>query len=209
MKGWKPLLGWAAAWLVLCVAVKGGLARGLDQAVESWVSGWRAPGMDPAMRAASLFGSLPWMAVVVGIMAWRWWRRREWTHAAAFVAALGLGIALHALARVLVQQGRPDALAESATPMTLADRVRLAGFPSGHTFRSAFIYGWGIRVLRRMRGRWSRAAAAGVMLILVVGFTRLYWHRHWASDIVGGWALAMLALAASRGIMDRGRATAS
>lgn len=65
------------------------------------------------------------------------------------------------------------------------------GIPSGHAMNAASM--WGLMV------SWSRNAwvrAGGVVLIFLIGFSRLYLGMHYLSDVLAGWLLGGLLLLA-------------
>jgi len=89
----------------------------------------------------------------------------------------------------LVNRPRPDkALRDESVHETSAS------FPSGHATGSIIGYGAvayvGVVVLRR---RWAKVAltAMVVVLVLAIGWTRVYLRAHWCSDVLGGWALGL------------------
>jgi undecaprenyl-diphosphatase len=71
---------------------------------------------------------------------------------------------------------------------------RNASFPSGHALGSFVAYGGlayvGLFMLRR---RWAKLVLAAIMLILVllIGWSRVYLRAHWCTDVLGGWALGL------------------
>lgn len=67
-------------------------------------------------------------------------------------------------------------------------------FPSGHSATAMTLYGllgyWWARRLRQTRARvWTGAAA--ILLILLVGFSRIYLGVHYLSDVLGGYLLGI------------------
>jgi undecaprenyl-diphosphatase len=64
-------------------------------------------------------------------------------------------------------------------------------FPSGHALSSAAIYlTVALLAARCRRGRWLRTlvVVGSVLLVFVIGVTRLYLGMHYLSDVVAGWA---------------------
>lgn len=66
-------------------------------------------------------------------------------------------------------------------------------FPSGHTFLATVLFGLGGYVLARSAktrlGRWSAASIAG-LLVLLVGFSRMYLGVHYPSDVLASFFFA-------------------
>lgn len=187
---------WALLTGCLAVAVKAGWLLGLDRHAASWMEAIRGPWLDQAAAAVTFFGSSPWTLAIGGGMA-AWWCAHQRSHQACiFIGAWGVGLALQTILRLWVGQWRPDTMLPPS-PDLLA-RYELAGFTSGHAFRSALLYGWWIQALRSRRTRWTAAAAVGcALLIALVGASRLYLRRHWLTDVVGAWGVAAAALSAS------------
>ncbi|HKE99773.1 MAG TPA: phosphatase PAP2 family protein [Actinomycetes bacterium] len=89
------------------------------------------------------------------------------------------------LVKALAERPRPPLAAMAAHADGLA-------FPSGHATQAMAVFGM-LTVLVAL-GRWpwrgKVAFGAGALLIvLVVGFSRLYLGVHWLTDVLAGWAL--------------------
>ena len=186
---------WVAVCAVLALIVKMRWLAALDIAVADWAQGVRTPGKDAAARASTFFGSSTW-ALAAGVVMTGWWARaKRWRTIGAFWVSWGIGLALQSVLRCWVAQWRPDVYLPASLHWVV-DRLFNTGFPSGHAFRSTFIFGWWIDALQRHPAHGARAAlAACAVLIVLVGATRVYLHRYWMSDVVGGWVVAMLSLA--------------
>jgi undecaprenyl-diphosphatase len=67
-------------------------------------------------------------------------------------------------------------------------------FPSGHATVAVGFYGMLTLVLAyRLRGRarWA-VAVSGILVVLLIGFSRLYLGVHYPSDVVAGYLAALL-----------------
>ena len=189
---------WITLLVGLALTVKSGSLVWFDRSLAQWMEAIRTPWLDVAARTLTFFGSSPWTLSMVAAMGLCWLKRRQRMTLFRFIVAGLSGLVLHVLLRLWVAQWRPDMPAPSSTD--LMSRYDLVGFPSGHAFRSAFLYGWWAEALSRKRSGWATAGIAGcAVLIFLVGLSRVYLHRHWATDVVGGWLLALTALAAVRG----------
>jgi undecaprenyl-diphosphatase len=189
--------GWAVLLVGLALLVKRGSLAAFDRSATQWLEAGRTPALDECAAAITLFGSSPWAVVVVALMVGWWWRSGQGKIAAGLCLAGCCGLLAQAALRFWVAQWRPDAVVPEA--MNLFMRYELAGFTSGHAFRSAFLYGWWADRLWQDRARpWAFVGAIGCwLLILLVGLSRVYLHRHWCTDVVGAWLIAMTALAAT------------
>jgi undecaprenyl-diphosphatase len=88
--------------------------------------------------------------------------------------------------------------------------VQSHAFPSGHSANAVFLWlGLALLVVEGARAR--RGAVAGALLIAgMVGLSRLMLGVHWPSDVLAGWALALLwllLLARLAGVPLDGRGT--
>ncbi|MGI8578979.1 MAG: phosphatase PAP2 family protein [Solirubrobacteraceae bacterium] len=108
-------------------------------------------------------------------------------HRRVEAAALGLGglvvfVAVHVL-KAGIDRPRP------AAPLA---HTTLASFPSGHAAYSvcfvaiAFVLAGGMP-----RPRAFATGVLAVLLVLIVGFTRIYLRAHYVTDVLGGWALGL------------------
>jgi undecaprenyl-diphosphatase len=135
---------------------------------------------------------LPLASLAVVVLLWLAGTGR-FRDAPYFLAAVGGVWALNPLLKVLFARPRPD-LSRSY------EEVSSYGFPSGHAANTAALVG-GILLVLPGRRRRLAAALVGVVLLAGVGFSQLVLGVHYPSDIVAGWAWAVIwvgAVAATR-----------
>lgn len=186
------LLGWPLGLGVLTALVATGHVTSVDQGIARWVAAIRSPALDEPMRLLTFFGSSLWAACGLAGLSVLAWRRGDGRTIPLLVGAFLATFVLEIALRLSVPQWRPDVSAIPAS-MDALTRFQLAGFPSGHGIRSAFVFGWLARVLGGSPAvRLGRIAC--LVMIGVVGCTRLYLNRHWASDVVGGWLVVLVVL---------------
>lgn len=101
------------------------------------------------------------------------------------VATLGAGVLTYSL-KAIFQRMRPE-------------YAHISGwsFPSGHSLGSFIAYGMLAYILSHYLPRWpARITAAGLLLlVLYIGFSRLYLGVHYFSDVIAGYSAAMVWLA--------------
>jgi membrane-associated phospholipid phosphatase len=131
-------------------------------------------------------------------------RLRAWWTAAWLLTAVVLIGPLTGLLKIYFGRVRPD-FAEGGA------RLESLSYPSGHSsgiatlVTVALIMAWPLLAGRARH--W--ALAAGVLLVLLVGLTRMWLGVHFLSDVVGGWALGVgwsLLTALLFGALAEGRA---
>ena len=198
-------LGYAVGLGILAGVVKAGWLVPFDRWAAQWLGVVHTGWLDQVARTLTFFGSSLWTLTVMVLMSVGWVRQRGTQTLATFWGAWLCGISIQFLLRFCVAQWRPDT---ALVPVTsdLLGRYDLAGFTSGHSFRSAFLFGWWTPGLMRRRTAWATWAGYGcIAMIFIVGMTRVYLSRHWMTDVVGAWILAGFALALAGWLQRRVR----
>ncbi|HEV8612165.1 MAG TPA: phosphatase PAP2 family protein, partial [Gemmatimonadales bacterium] len=119
--------------------------------------------------------------------------RRRWVVLAGWAAALiGSGL-LDGAMKYAIRRPRPDRAIAFLTQQSWS-------FPSGHSMGSLVTYGMlAYLVVLASKGRRHLQIAAmlgAVLLILSIGFSRLYLNVHYFSDVIGGFSGGALWLSA-------------
>ena len=182
----------ATAFLVL--ATVGGPSNPLDIAVAEWFGQIRADLPEAARWAATVtvIGGAP-VTLGLSLIAAIWLFAKRMRGRALLLAATVL---LQRLAVELMKDafGRPRPAVEHL-PSSFA-------FPSGHAANSMATY-LAIAIIA-LPDRYRRPAIlAALAITLVVGLTRLVLGVHWASDVVGGWTLGLVAVGLAVTIGER------
>ena len=167
---------------------------------DTWVFGqldavraaW--PQLTPVVRALTFFASLPWLVAAglgVPLLLRRWQHRREAWEVFGAVAGAAL---LNQLLKAHFHRLRPDS--------ALIFQPGLS-FPSGHAMIGLALYGCLAWMLWRHRHHpiW---AALLLLFALLIGLTRVYLHVHYATDVLAGFAGALLWLVLLRGLFQLG-----
>ena len=188
--GWRwgllvvvPLLVLTA--LTAAVVVQWAPLLAADRSIEDVVGAARPPdtggwvvmtwlGTGPRLTLVGAAG-----AVVLAV-------RRQWATCWALLAAMGAVFACWAILRVTVTRPRPDGgLVPAASDL---------GYPSGHATNSAAAALLTVLVLGpalHRRGRIALAVGAAAFA-LIVGLSRIVLGVHHPSDVLAGWALALV-----------------
>lgn len=131
-------------------------------------------------------------ALLAGLAIWAWATKRCPTTVAVLIVAFAVNPVFEILFKELVGRVRPD-----------LDQI-LPGngpsFPSGHVLASVGFYGvMPLVAWESTRKRWLRTAVllASVAVIILVGATRVYLDVHWTTDVIAGWMLGIVLIAAT------------
>jgi membrane-associated phospholipid phosphatase len=155
-----------------------------DQQVADWLHGRATEPLTDVFRAITTLGNFVTLVVVTVIAVAVLWRRREHIDA-VLVAAAFLGAQVLSIGMKLgFRRERPFFPDPLATESTFS-------FPSGHALVSLAVYGSIALVLaRRLRRRSDGIVLFGgtALLVLAIGFSRLYLGVHFLSDVLAGFA---------------------
>ena len=109
----------------------------------------------------------------------------RYRHAIYMAAATGGGSIFGSLLKAHFARARPEVV-----PHLI--EVHSLSFPSGHALNSAIVYlTLAILIAREFEQRRLRVfvVVAASLLVLLIGFTRLYLGVHFPSDVLAGWML--------------------
>ena len=158
----------------------------VSHAVQAYSSGW----LDIVLGTVSWFGFPPQSDILFGVIAVVLFVAGARVAAVtATISALGSG-GLYLVLEHAVGQPRP-----SADLVRVTGPIEMTGFPSGHLATFVAVFGFLAFVgYRRFAPSLVRCVpvALVVVLLLVMGFARIYSGHHWASDVLAGALLGAL-----------------
>ena len=173
------LAGWCFTELADEIG-EGDLAR-IDEGAVALVQSYANPAVTRAAQIISWFGSVAFLTMGSAVAAVVFLRKR-W-----FDALLGLALTmlggglLNMLLKQLFQRQRPV----FETPLV---NLTSFAFPSGHTMGATLFYMFIAAVVAyAMKSRRVRvlAFASALVLIAMIGMTRIYLGAHFVTDVVG------------------------
>jgi membrane-associated phospholipid phosphatase len=155
-----------------------------DERLAVWLHGRATEPLTDVFRAVTRLGNFITLFAVTLVAVVIFWRRRERIDA-AFVALAALGAQVLSTGMKLgFRRDRPFFPDPLATESTFS-------FPSGHALVSLAVYGSIALVLaRRLSSHTERALLLGAtaLLVIAIGFSRLYLGVHFLSDVLAGYA---------------------
>ncbi len=156
----------------------------VDMQFSNWLHAHGSPFVTDAMLVATSFGSPLMVTCIAAAMAlYLLWRRRPY-----WLAALALSVAGGALLNMLLKYAFHRTRPHFADPILTLSGY---GFPSGHTMMASVLYGVVAVYLIAHTPNWRRRALivfSTIVLILLVGFSRIYLGVHYLSDTLGAMA---------------------
>jgi undecaprenyl-diphosphatase len=196
------ILAAGGLWAFLNIAgeMSEGETSGLDRRLLLLL---RAPGdpnnpigskaIEESVRDITALGGTTLVSVmtVVAVLAFLFHKRRR--HALVMAATVVLAWISSETTKSIYQRPRPDLVPHEVY-------VYSGSFPSGHSTLSAATYltlAMLVASLETRRRTKALAYGLAVMVLVGVGFSRVYLGVHWPSDVLAGWCLgATWALAA-------------
>lgn len=139
----------------------------------------------PVMHAATRLGDWQLKFALAALGALLMARIRHFHEAVVIVASTLGGEIIVVLVKEWLKRPRPPAPYPISFPPSY-------GFPSDHAFSAVAVYGLILYFMREATEEWSTQAAmdmAGILLIALIGFSRIYLGVHWTTDVLGGYAL--------------------
>ncbi|MGA3016596.1 MAG: phosphatase PAP2 family protein [Bryobacteraceae bacterium] len=176
----------------MAIPVMRGEALAFDLPVREAIHQWASPMLTAAMRAITMIGSEYFLVPLAAVLVWRWLRRGERRAAYLLVVGSGSAEAVAQLLKALILRPRPEVFFGLVPAETHS-------FPSGHAFVPVVYFG----ILAGIFAAGARWRAGVVVMAALLGFSRVYLGYHYPSDVVAGWALAVVWLALWAIVADR------
>ncbi|NIK70548.1 MULTISPECIES: phosphatase PAP2 family protein [unclassified Paenibacillus] len=169
-----------------------------DNNVTDAIRGVRSDAMTVVMRVFTELGSEFMVILIViafsSLFAFIGYRRELIFYLGVIVSSALLNLVL----KTIFQRARPD----------INRIIEASGFsfPSGHSMSAFTLYGITIYFLwKHLKYRWMRAAVilVGVVIIAMIGISRIYLGVHYPSDVIGGYLVSAAWLMMSIGLYER------
>jgi len=164
----------------------------LDMQVQGYMLAINSPWPVKIMLLITYLGS-PWAFIILCTVASTYLQHRRKTLEAIFLnIALFSSWGTMEWLKMFIERNRP--LGEA---LTVASGY---SFPSGHAMLSLVFYGFLANLMlssARRRKRFWWGAIGLYLLILIIGFSRMYLNVHYTSDVLAGYLFGMVLLVAS------------
>ena len=162
---------------------------------DLWIRGamhsWATPFATVALYAITVLG-MEWVMLPLGaLVVWRLAKRGAKRQASVLAVGTLSADAASELLKIVLRRPRPPVFFGLPHAFSYS-------FPSGHAFVGTVFYGLLAGILAGLYPRRrARIVAAWALLVLAIGFSRVYLGYHYPTDVLGGWlcAAAWLAMA--------------
>ena len=159
----------------------------LDQMVSAWASTLVSPGMTIVMKAITFLGNhkflIPANLLLLGLLFYK--KQKD----------LALTLLLVALSSLLLKLGLKELFGRSRPPDSMVEGITNFSFPSGHALMGVALYGLLIVLVARFVEHriTRRLLITGILLlVLLIGFSRVYLRVHYATDVIAGYSIGFL-----------------
>ena len=163
----------------------------VDQRVAAFFNANATPLRNQIMSAISFFGSGRFLGVASGAGALYLVWRRSWYRLLALLLVVPGGALINVVVKHLIQRPRPV----FENPITTLESY---SFPSGHTMGATLFYGLMAALAVQLFQGWKPKGVAvlgAVVIVLLVGFSRICLGLHYLSDVLGAIAAGVAWLA--------------
>jgi len=182
--GFAVLLAASALFAWMADEVGEGSTQRFDNAVLLWLKQHSSPLLDRLALEVTALGSGGVVVMMVLVStAFLWMSKHRYSVLMLWVALLG-GEALNGLLKRAFDRPRPNLFQWKTT-------ASLSSFPSGHAMTSVIVYVTLAYLIARLEpSRAMRRLTLGfaAVLVLGIGWSRLYLGVHYPSDVLAGYA---------------------
>jgi undecaprenyl-diphosphatase len=155
--------------------------QAFDMRVLFAIQALQSPWLTPPMVAITEIGDPTVLVVLCTVLSVGLLMRRRSEAMTVAIAALG-ALGLNFLLKQLFERSRPTLWARVVD-------VNFYSFPSGHAMLSIVFYGLlGCLLASRYPQHRGWIVAGTSLLIVLIGFSRLYLGVHWLTDVLAGYA---------------------
>ncbi len=198
----------SSAFLLLTWLVARNVTRPVDLFVMQIIQRWHASPLDFGMYFFTLLGSIEFSCFAVLVISWYLYSKYEWSGAFLYLFYFVVFSCVELVWKHLViYTGPGPEFNRNPVHWEMISFSMNYSFPSGHTFRSVFLFGiWFQRLAMKERlFSWTILLQKLFIFVLCfgVGYSRIYLGIHWLSDVLGGYLLAAIGLVLASNPFER------
>ena len=165
-----------------------GDTRKFDESVRNYVHEFAFPFLTSVMQTASFLGSTLFLTVFGVVIVIALYLRKHRHGAILFtITTVGASVLLVTL-KLAFRRVRPETFFDTILPASYS-------FPSGHSLAAFCFYGALAEILSERTDKlWQQTLVwtLAVVMILLIGISRIYLGVHHPSDVVAGYAVGLI-----------------
>ncbi|MFN6541264.1 MAG: phosphatase PAP2 family protein [Nostoc sp. EkiNYC01] len=163
---------------------------GLDRSILLVIQKLHTPLLDRVMLSITFFGEpLVLLLISLGLEINWLYNNRRWQATTLGIATSSTMVLIYLL-KILFARPRPAL-------WKWIINVGYPSFPSGHAMLSLVVYGLIAYIFAKQFPQWQKQIfTLTTILIIAIGFSRLYLGVHWPTDVFVGYAIGLLCLVA-------------
>jgi membrane-associated phospholipid phosphatase len=162
-----------------------------DLKVAHWLQGEENPVVFMLMSAVSLLGDWWVPLILVIIVAAFCASRNKWIEGVFVIATLS-SIVIAGVLKMVIGRPRPSGL--SLYPLEILQSFNQYSYPSGHVLFFVVFFGFLAFLAWKHFSGWIRwiTISSSIVLVMLIGPSRLYLGDHWLSDVIGSYIIGTL-----------------
>ena len=157
----------------------------LDKTISALIYSWRSPVLTGLMKVITNFGAEYLMLISITVVFFLIWKKHK--HEALVLAIiLIMGLVINMFLKQIIQRPRPDIM-----PSVVETSY---SFPSGHAMNSSVFYltiAFYTYHFTRKKKLSLVVTGGAIVLLLLIGFSRVYLGVHYPSDVVAGYVVGV------------------
>jgi len=172
---------------IIKAVIKSAPITGADIRIENLLFVFRQARLAKVFTWITILGQWEFclsLIILITLLFWLWHKKNYILP--FWITLLGTEIFVF-LGKIALKRPRPEDVALYLE--------KSASFPSGHAALAMALYGFLIYFAWRHLKTWKNklnALFAGILIIMAIGFSRLYLGLHYLSDVLGGYLIALL-----------------
>lgn len=183
----------AAIFIIIAILMKGDRLARFDLPIISFIQGGASQTLTRFMVAVSTIGSVKSITLLTAIISVVIFILRRYLLGLYLIlsVAFGAGV-MNQLLKALFHRERPNILRFASE--------HGYSFPSGHSMGSVIFFGGLMFILYQLKKRdWITqiALVASIILIVLIGISRVYLGVHYPSDVIAGFTFGVIWLLGS------------
>lgn len=185
---WLILLVMSIIFILIAVKVKENPGLEIDEYIYNFIRQFESPNLTKIFKVITNLISLPVICVICLIFVVISKLEKNYKYCPFVLANLTLILVLNFILKLIFMRPRPE--------LMLVKEFGYS-FPSGHAMVSMAFYGLFIYILNHSKiKRWIRNLLTGfiLLLIILIGISRIYLNVHYFSDVIAGFAVSVIYL---------------